>query len=381
MKRIPIAGPWITDLEVRYAAEAAATDWYENAGTFVRRFERAFADYIGVRHAVSLPHATAGIHLALAALKIGPGDEVIVPEITWIASAAPVTYVGATPVFADVDARTWCMDVDSMEACITPRTKAIIPVDVYGGVPDYDALLAVARRHGLAVIEDAAEAHGSEYHGRKTGSFGEAAVFSFHGTKTMATGEGGMLVTDRQDIYDRVMVLRDHGRPPGDRFFQFGEVAFKYKMSGVQAALGLAQLERIEELVGKKRQIFDWYKEGLGGHPNIQLNFEPPNTRNSYWMSTAILDASLGLTTRDIMATFDANGIDSRPFFAPLSSVPAYRDFPQAELGRSRNRICRKLAVAAINLPSALMLTQDQVALTSRLLRELADGKPIGRAT
>ena len=219
MERIPIAGPWITEKEIAYVADAAATAWYGNANSFQDRFERAFAAYLGARHAVCLPSCTSAIHLALAALGVGPGDEVIVPESTWIASAAPITYVGATPVFADVDAQTWCLAAESFEACVTPHTRAVIPVDLYGNMPDMDAINAVAKRHRIDVIEDAAEAIGSEYHGRRAGSCGDVGVFSFHGTKTLTTGEGGMLVTNRDDVVQRVRVLRDHGRQPGG--FQF----------------------------------------------------------------------------------------------------------------------------------------------------------------
>ena len=254
MKTIPVAGPSITQKEIDYVAEATLGDWYENAGRFNARFERAFADHVGVRHAISLPSGTSAIHLSLAALGIGRGDEVVVPDATWIASAAPVTYVGAVPVFADIDPFTWCLDSDSFATCITPRTRAVIPVDLYGGMPDMEAINRIAGDKGIAVIEDAAQAIGSQYRGRRAGAFGDAGIFSFHGSKTLTTGEGGMMVSDRDDLYERARVLSDHGRPPGDRIFMNSEVAFKYKMSSMQAALGLAQLERIEELTARKRQ-------------------------------------------------------------------------------------------------------------------------------
>ncbi|HIL24223.1 MAG TPA: DegT/DnrJ/EryC1/StrS family aminotransferase, partial [Verrucomicrobia bacterium] len=205
--RIPIAGPSITQREIDYATDAATNGWYARAGEYPRRFEEAFANYIGVKHAVSLPSCTSGLHLALAALGIGPGDEVIVPDLTWIASAAPISYVGATPVFADMDENTWCLCAESVRACITENTKAILPVDLYGGVPDYTALQAIADEHGLKIIEDAAEAIGSEFDGRKAGALGDVAAFSFHGSKTFTTGEGGMLVTDDDELHARVMQL------------------------------------------------------------------------------------------------------------------------------------------------------------------------------
>jgi perosamine synthetase len=248
-----------------------------------------------MRHAISLPSCTSAIHLSLAALQIGPGDEVVVPDVTWIASAAPITYVGAVPVFADIDPFTWCLDPHSFAACITPRTRAVIPVDLYGGMPDMEAINRIAGDRGIAVIEDAAQAIGSGYRGRRAGAFGDAGVFSFHGSKTLTTGEGGMMVTDRDDLYERARVLSDHGRPPGDRIFMNSEVAFKYKMSSTQAALGLAQLERIDELIARKRQIFHWYRDELMDLAGVTLNREPNGSVNSYWMVTIILDTALGL--------------------------------------------------------------------------------------
>src|SRR6266850_1354070 len=196
MERIPVAGPSITQKEIDYVTDAVTNAWYGNANVYHDRFEKAFAEYLGLRYAMTLPSCTSAIHLALLALGVGPGDEVIVPDATWIASAAPITYVGATPVFADIDERTWCLSAKSFEACITSKTRAVIPVDLYGNIPDMDAIEGVARQHQIAIVEDAAEAIGSEYKGRKAGSFGDASVFSFHGSKTLTTGEGGMLVTN-----------------------------------------------------------------------------------------------------------------------------------------------------------------------------------------
>ena len=220
MNKIAVSGPWITQKEIDYVADAVANAWYENAAIYHDRFEKAFAEYHCAKYAVALPSCTSALHLSLLALGVAPGDEVIVSDVTWIASAAPIIYVGATPVFADMDEKTWCMSVASFEECITPKTKAVIPVDLYGGVTDWDRLLEVARRYNIAVVEDAAEALGSEYKGKKAGTFGITGTFSFHGSKTLTTGEGGMLITDNRDISERVLLLRDHGRKQGDgRFF------------------------------------------------------------------------------------------------------------------------------------------------------------------
>lgn len=321
---IPVAGPWITEKEINYVTDAVTNAWYGNANIYHERFEAAFADYVGRRFAITLPSCTSGLHLALAGLGIGAGDEVVVPDLTWIATSAPISYVGATPVFADVDAKSWCITADALEAVITPRTKAVIVVDLYGNMPDMAPILELAADRQIAVIEDAAEAIGSQYNGRKAGSIGVASLFSFHGSKTLTTGEGGMLLTDDEALYERCLFLRDHGRTPGDRMFRNAEVAFKYKMSSMQAALGLAQVERIDELVARKREIFEWYRAAFGNAQGITLNSEAANVINTYWMVTAVVEPEAELRKADIMARLSENGIDSRPMFDPLSSIPAY---------------------------------------------------------
>lgn len=361
MAWVPVAGPWITDKEIGYVTDAVANCWYSKAHAYTERFEAAFAAYVNRKFAIALPSCTSAIHLALLALGVGPGDEVIVPDVTWIASAAPISYVGATPVFADIDPRTWCLDVASFEACITPRTKAVIPVDLYGGLPDYVALEEVAARRGVAVIEDAAQAVGATLRGRRAGSFGVASVFSFHGSKTLTTGEGGMLLTDRADIRERALFLRDHGRAPGDRFFYNTAVAYKYRISNLQSALGLGQLERVDQLVERKRQIFGWYRERLGRRPDLKLNADGPGVEGAYWMSTIVLDAALGLEKRAVMDLLAKRGVDSRPFFFPLSSLPAYASTPGVHQARERNVVARELSPWGVNLPSGLSLDRQTV--------------------
>ncbi len=373
--RIPIAGPWITQREIDTVLDAVSNGWYEGANLHQKRFEEAFANYVGRRFAIALPSCTAALHLSLASLDLKPGDEVVVPEATWIATSAPISYVGATPVFADIDARSWCLDPRSFEAAITPRTRAVMVVNLYGGMPDMDAILEIAARHGVAVIEDAAESVGSEYHGRPAGSFGLASAFSFHGTKTLTTGEGGMLLTDDEALYRRCLFLRDHGRAEGPRLFWNTEVAFKYRMSSLQAALGLAQLERVEELVERKREIFGWYRDALADVDGITLNYEAPHTRNSYWMVTAVVDASFGLAKEDLIAGLEGRGIDSRPFFYPLSSLPAYSHLVSGQAAAARNGTAYRISPYGINLPSALNSTWDQVAYVCRELRVLLVAK------
>ena len=358
---IPVAGPWVTEKEVSYVADAAANAWYENAGLYNRRFETAFAAYVGRAHALSLPSCTSALHLALAGLGVGPGDEVVVPDATWIATAAPISYVGATPAFADVDPASWCISAEGIERCLTPRTRAVIAVDLYGGMPDLAAIRALLEPRGIALIEDAAEAIGSEYRGARAGSFGIASTFSFHGSKTLTTGEGGMLLLDDEALLGRVRVLQDHGRLPGDTWFFNAEVGFKYRMSSLQAAFGLAQLERIEELVARKREIFDWYCEALADVAEVTLNQEPADVKNTYWMVTALFDQASGVTKERAAAALAEDAIATRPFFHPLSALPAYAGSDAAEAARARNHHAYDLSSRAVNLPSGFNMTRELV--------------------
>lgn len=379
MDRIPVAGPWITEKEVAYAADAAAHDWYADAGRYVKRFERAMADHAMREFAVAMPHCTAAIHTALLAFGVGPGDEVVIPDVTWIATAAPISYVGATPVFADIDAKTWCITPESFEAVITSRTRAVIPVDLYGSMPLLEEICAIASSRGIQVIEDAAEAIGSSIHGRPAGSFGDVSVFSFHGSKTVATGEGGMLLTNNSGICDRVRFLADHGRPPGDRFFRNTEIGFKYKMSSLQAAVGLAQVERIAELVSRKREINGWYREELRGLKGLRLNHEPDGVHNSYWMTTAVFEPETLWSSRSIIEALDQAGIDSRPFFSPLSDLDPYRETPQGMAARERNTISYRVGPRGVNLPSAMNLSRSDVDRVSKSVRALLDAPQTAR--
>lgn len=373
---IPVAGPSITDREGDLAREAALTAWGPDHYRFNARFELMMASHVGVAHAVSLPHATSGLHLALAAAGVGPGDEVIGPDVTWIASMAPVSYVGATPVFVDILPDTWCLDPAAVEAAITPKTRAIIGVDLYGSMCDWTRLREIATRYGLVLIEDAAEALGSSYAGQQAGSFGDMAVFSFHGSKTITTGEGGMLVTDDANLHARVQKLRDHGRPPGDRFFLNDEVAFKYKMSAVQAALGIAQMERIEGLLDYKRRLFGWYKDRLGAVPGLRLNAEPRQVRNSYWMVTVVPEDSAGPDKFALQSSLRERGIDSRPFFSRLSGLKAYQGCNESLRFMPDHPACDHVARYGLNLPSGYGLDEAKV---DRVCAALLESLGIGR--
>jgi perosamine synthetase len=371
---IPIAGPWITEKELQYVSEAVANGWYANSAKYQSEFEQAFAASTGRHFACALPSCTAGLHLALLALGIGPGDEVVVPDVTWIATSAPVSYVGATPVFADVDAASWCITADTIKAVLTARTKAVIVVDLYGNMPDLDPILELCRERNVAVIEDAAEAVGATYKRRPAGSFGSFSAFSFHGSKTLTTGEGGILLLDDEAAHWHCLKLRDHGRDPGDIMFWNRTIGHKYRMSSMQAALGTAQLERLPELITRKRAIFEWYRRELGNLAGITLNSEAPEVFNVYWMVTVLLDPMLGWTKEKLIPTLRAHNIDCRPFFYPLSMQPAYKFFPTAAAARERNSVAYMISPYGVNLPSALSLTEEQVAFVASKVKMLLGG-------
>ena len=374
-KPIYVSGPSITQREIDYVTDAVTNAWYGDANIYNDRFEKAFANYIGVQYAIALPSCTSGIHLALLAAGVGNGDEVIVPDITWIATSAPINYVGATPVFADIDSKSWCISVEAFEKAITPRTKALIPVNLYGNIPEMDEIRAIAAKRNIFILEDAAESIGSEYKGRKSGSLGDVAVFSFHGSKTMTTGEGGMLVTDRKDLYEKILFYRDHGRSLSGKMFWNDEVAYKYKMSSMQAALGLAQLERIEELVDAKRRIFNWYQQNLKGIQEITLNYEAEHIKNSYWMVTVILDAALGISKEQVIDYMRDRKISSRPFFYPLSSLPAYQTLISGENIKNQNTISYAISPLGVNLPCGLDMTEEKVKIVCEALLQLVNSK------
>jgi perosamine synthetase len=367
---IPIAGPWVTEREIAAVAHAAQHSWFEHGYDESRCFEREFAAATRRAHAIALPSCTAALHLSLMALGIGPGDEVIVPETTWIATAAPISYVGAKPIFVDIEPDSWCLSVESAREVLNERTRAIIAVDLYGGFPNLAELEALAAESGVHLIEDSAQAAGGWHASRPAGSFGSTSTFSFHGSKTLTTGEGGMVLCDDDGLWERMLFLRDHGRLPGDVSFRSTEVAWKYKMSEFQAAFGRVQLDRIEELIARKRQIFDWYAERLADAP-LSLNAERPGDRNTFWMVTAVLDSTLGITSERLAEELKALNIPTRPFFWPLSSLTAYGDSPDISRARDRNRVSYDLAPRAINLPSSLVLTEAQVDRACKALTHI----------
>jgi perosamine synthetase len=346
MNRIHYTKPSITALEVEYATDAAANGWGTKCYDYIHRFEKAFANHLGVRHAIATSSCTGALHMGMTALGIGPGDEVILADTNWVATVSPVVHLGAKPVFIDILPDSWCLAPDLVEAAITPRTKAIIAVHLYGNLCDMERLLDIGNRHGIPVIEDSAEALGSIWHGRRAGSMGRFGAFSFHGTKTITTGEGGMFVTNDDDLYERVLTLSNHGRSSNQtKQFWADVLGFKYKISNIQAAIGCAQIERIDALVSRKREIFDYYNTRISKHPGVLMNPEPEGTVIGAWMPTVVFANETGISRDQLQNAFAAENIDARVFFWPLSSMPMFDSV-------SSNRYAWSIPGRAINLPS-----------------------------
>jgi perosamine synthetase len=355
--------PSITDVEINYVMDAARYGWGERCYEYVDRFERLFCTHLGVKHAIATSSCTGALHMGLAALGVAPGDEVILADINWIASAAPITYLQATPVLVDILPDTWCLDPEKVEAAITPRTKAIIAVHLYGNLCDMDRLRVLGKTYGIPIVEDAAEAIGSVWRGKPAGSMGAFGAFSFHGTKTITTGEGGMFVTNDDDLFEKVLTYSNHGRARSEvKQFWPETVGFKYKLSNLQAAIGCAQIERAQELIARKREIFLSYKQALSGLP-LAMNIEPPETVNGYWMPTIVIEKGVPFNRHELLESFKQAGIDGRVFFWPLSTMGF---FSHAQ----HTPVSSDISLRGINLPSYHDLTAADIdRVVSALIR------------
>jgi perosamine synthetase len=362
MSRIAYTKPSITELEVEYATDAARNGWGDQCYAYIDRFEELFKGHLGVNYAIATSSCTGALHMGLAALGIGPGDEVILADTNWIATAAPIVHLGAKPVFVDILSDSWCIDPEKVEAAITPATKAIIAVHIYGNLCDMNALLDIGKRHNIPVIEDAAEAIGSVYKGKRAGSMGVFGAFSFHGTKTITTGEGGIFVTNDAELYNNVLTLSNHGRAKGQvKQFWPEMVGFKYKMSNIQAAIGCAQVERIEELIEGKRQVFSQYKEKLSNLP-LAMNPEPLGTTNGYWMPTVVFYKESHVRRKSALEALSCYDIDARVYFSPLSSLPMFDNC-------KKNLHSYDIVERAINLPSYTDLTKGEISRICEILK------------
>ena len=373
---IPVNEPLLDGRELEYVSECVRTGWVSSAGRFIEEFESRWAAYCGRRHGVAVSSGTAALQTAVACLDLKPGDEVIIPTFTIISCALAVVERGCRPVLVDADPQTWCLDAARVEEKITPRTRALMPVHIYGHPADMDALLDAAARHGLALVEDAAEAHGAEYlagrdtggaRWRRCGSFGDLSAFSFYANKLVTTGEGGMLVTDDEALAARARSLRNLCFRP-DRRFVHEELGWNFRLTNVQAALGLAQLERIDDIVARKRRMGREYTRLLTGAPGLILPAEEEWARSVYWMYGVVLSDEVDMDNARFAELLRARGVETRPFFVGMHEQPVFR---ARGLFRGESYpVAERLARRGLYLPSGLALTAEQLARVCDAVRE-----------
>jgi perosamine synthetase len=361
-QRIQIARPDMTHREFRTLLDAFLSSWISSKGPYVERFENDFSDFVGVRHGIAVSNGTVALHLALVALGIGPGDEVIVPDLTFAATINVVLYCGATPVIADIDPDTWCLSVAGIEAARTARTKAVIPVHVYGRPAEIGPIAAYCAQHGIAVIEDCAEAHGARYAGRPVGMFSNVACFSFFANKIVTTGEGGMCLTGDAELAGRLRVLRDHGMTP-DRSYWHERVGFNYRITNLQAALGHAQLGRVHDTLRRNHDIVEMYRIALAGIPGVRF---PPDMDAIYspvvWLASVLVPAE----RRDaLFKAAAASNIELRPFFHSLSTLPPYQPWAR------HCPVSLALSASGVNLPTSHLIDADAVERVAEVFRNV----------
>ena len=354
--QIPLAQPSLDGNELEYVTDCIQTGWISSQGSYVTRFEETFGRYVGNDNTLAVSNGTVALHLALATLGVGPGDEVIVPDLTFAAVINAVLYVGATPVIVDIDERTLTLDPDKIPLALTKKTRAIVAVHLYGHPVAMEELMKIANDNDLLVVEDCAEALGSYYDGKHVGSHGDAAIFSFFGNKTITTGEGGMLQFRQAEMKERAKVLRDHGMSPSRRYWH-DEMGFNYRLTNMQAAVGVAQIERVEYFVQQKRWIADRYAHYLGGVNNITLPSDCPKSINSYWLYTVILSSGFAGKRDNILESLKGHGVEARPVFFPMHQMPPYQAFGDG----SNYPISTSISSRGISLPSSVNTTEEEI--------------------
>jgi perosamine synthetase len=363
---IPVCEPTLAGNELKYVTQAIETNWISSAGSFIRDFEARFAAACNTKYGIACANGTVAMHLALATLGLEPGDEVIIPAFTMIATANAVTYCGATPVLVDMEPHYWQMDVNQLADKITPRTRAIVPVHIYGHPTDMDPLLELAQRHGIHVIEDSAEAHGGEYKGRRCGSLGDAAGFSFYGNKIITTGEGGMVTTNNREIARLAWNLRDHAFSH-ERHFWHKFVGFNYRMTNLQAAVGLAQVEQMENFIASRRRNAAEYTARLQDIPGIIPPPQAPWAKNVYWMYGVLVDEeAYGMNRDQLRKVLAEHGIETRTFFIPMHLQPVYWQ----QFKGQRYPVAEELCKRGFYLPSASSLTLGEIEYITGVIRE-----------
>ena len=357
---IPVAEPNLDGNELKYVVDCVKTGWISSIGSYVTKFENTFSRYCGMKHGIAVANGTVALHVALEALGIKKGDEVIIPSLTFVATANAVKYTGAKPVFVDSEPRTWNIDPEKIEEKITPRTKAIIPVHLYGHPCDMGRITEIAEKHDLAIIEDAAEAHGAEYKGKKIGSLSAISCFSFYGNKILTTGEGGMCLTNDEKLVEKMRQLKDHGMSANRRYYHL-QMGYNYRLTNIQAAIGLAQLEKLEETIAIKRKNVQLYNSLLRNIKGITLPVEESWAKNVYWLYSILIEKDYKLKRDELILKLEKEGIETRPFFLPLHQMP-YMD------EGLKLPIAEKTSEKGLSLPSSAKLTKEQIEAISKVL-------------
>ncbi len=364
MKRISVAEPKMVGNERRYVLDCLDSNWISSIGKYIGEFEESFAKFCGTKHAVAANNGTTALHLALVALGLEPGDEVIIPTVTYIATANAVRYCGATPVLVDVCADTMNIDPKDIKRKITSKTKGVIPVHLYGHPADMSEVNRIAHEHGLWVLEDAAEAHGAEVSGKKVGSLGNCATFSFFGNKIITTGEGGMVTTDDDTLAERLRLYRGQGMDPKRRYW-FPVIGYNYRMTNIQAAIGVAQMEGIDAAISDRNKLASWYDGALKPLERyLILPTQAPWAKQVYWMYNIFLREGQAERRDQVMRSLDAMGIETRPVFYPMHELPPYKEsstYPVADLWAQRG----------INLPTHQNLTEGDVERIAKSLEQV----------
>ena len=369
---IPISMPSITQKEIAYVNDAVSSGWVSSLGKYIGRFEEAFAAFCGTKYALTTSNGTTGLHLALVSLGIGANDEVIIPDLTFVATANAITYAGAKVVAVDIEDGTLCINPQRIRAAITDKTTAIIPVHLYGQPANMPEIMKIAGEYNLTVIEDAAEAHGAEINGKKVGALGKCGVFSFYGNKIITSGEGGMITTDDPKLYEKAKFLRDHAMSPEKRYWH-SEVGYNYRMTNIQAALGAAQLERIDAILLRKKEIFEMYNRELSGIEGVRLNRACSWAKNVFWMVCLELEG-FSAEGRDLfMLALKAKGIDSRPYFCPISEMPMYQS------GAILNPVAHQISRTGLNLPSYYDISDKQIRYICQNVKDILDSVRSGK--
>jgi len=367
--KIPVCVPSLLGRELDYVVDCIKTNWISSKGRYVREFEEKFAEYIGVKHAITTTSGTTALHLALTSIGVNKGDEVILPAFTMISTAFAIVYCSAKPVLVDSEPETWNMDVSQIEEKITDRTKAIMVVHIYGHPVDMDPVMKIADEYSLYVIEDAAEAHGAEYRGRKAGSIGHVGCFSFYANKIITTGEGGMIVTNDDEIAERARFIKDLYFPKGKRIYLHEDIGFNYRMTNLQAAIGLAQLERIDDFVEMRRRNAYLYNEYLKDVGGIGLPPEKPLAKNVYWLYSILVEPDFGMSRDKLMEELDKRGIETRPFFIPMHKQPVFRKMGLFE-GESYP-VAEELSNKGMHLPSSSSLKEEEIRYVVDCIKEI----------